>query len=132
MNDLETALEKLKDTENIEGQKESAMAKPVAEALREFCGQNAEFAQAVAQGGLFRDCMKAVASGVGGSISDLEAYRKAVRFYFPGADVRFEMTIDVDAGTGARPLPPAAAGTFPVGKVETGNGGIVLNLTDFL
>lgn len=39
--------------------------------------------------------MKAVANGVGSSISDLEAYRKAVRFYFSGAEVRFRMEIDL-------------------------------------
>ena len=72
-----------------------ALANEVREALTDFCRQDAEFAQAVAQGGSFKDCMAAVAKGVGGSISDLEAYRKAVRFYFKGADVRFRMEIDL-------------------------------------
>lgn len=90
---LEQALNKL--TENVSGQKEGAMAPSVREALGDFCRQDAEFAQAVAQGGSFADCMKAVAQGVGGSISDLEAYRKAVRFYFSGAEVRFRMEIDL-------------------------------------
>ena len=39
--------------------------------------------------------MAAVAKGVGNSISDLEAYRKAVQFYFKGADIRFHMVIDL-------------------------------------
>ena len=39
--------------------------------------------------------MAAVAKGVGGSISDLEAYRRAVRFYFKGADVHFHMELDL-------------------------------------
>lgn len=90
---LDQALNKL--AENVSGQKENAMAPSVREALTDFCRQDAEFAQAVAQGGSFKDCMTAVAKGVGGSISDLEAYRKAVRFYFVGADVRFRMEIDL-------------------------------------
>ena len=86
---LDQALNKLAET--VSGQKENAMAPSVREALTDFCRQDAEFAQAVAQGGSFKDCMAAVAKGVGGSIS----YRKAVRFYFKGADVRFRMEIDL-------------------------------------
>lgn len=39
--------------------------------------------------------MKKVAAGVGNSISDLDAYKKAVQFYFPGAEVRMQLTIDL-------------------------------------
>ena len=39
--------------------------------------------------------MAAVEKGVGASISDLEAYRKAVQFYFKGAEVRMVMEIDL-------------------------------------
>lgn len=75
-----------------------AMKQPVRDALAEFCRQDAEFAQAVAQGGSFADCMKAVAGGVkGGAISDLEAYRRAVQFYFKGADIKMTMTINLCA-----------------------------------
>ena len=70
----------------------SAMKGAVCEALDGFCRQDAEFAQAVVQGGTFADCMKAVAKGCGSAISDLEAFRRAVRFYFPGADVKFHMS----------------------------------------
>lgn len=75
------------------------MAPVVRKALEDFCRQDAEFAQAVAQGGSFGECMAAVAQGVGGSISDPEAYRKAVRFYFKGADVRvyLELTLCPEA-----------------------------------
>ena len=59
-----------------------------------------EFAQAIVQGGSLSDCISTVLKGVGGSISDLEVYKRAVAFYFPGADVRFSMEID---------LAPAAA-----------------------
>ena len=68
----------------------SAMKGAVCEALDGFCRQDAEFAQAVVQGGTFAECMKAVAKGCGSAISDLEAFRRAVRFYFPGADVEAE------------------------------------------
>ena len=80
---------------NVSGQKEKIMAGPVAEQLKAFCRQEEEFAQAVCQGGTFPDCMKAVANGVGNSISDLEAYKRAVKFYFPGAKVDMQLTIDL-------------------------------------
>ena len=81
----------------------AAMKNAVHEALASFCKQDAEFAQAVVQGGSFEDCMKAVAMGCGSSISDLDAYRKAVRFYFPGADVRFHMSVDLCASVDDAP-----------------------------
>ena len=79
------------------GRHEAVMKGAVHAALLDFCQQDEEFAQAVAQGGTFADCMKAVARGVGSSISDLEAYRRAVRFYFDGADVKFHMTVNLCA-----------------------------------
>ena len=102
---LDQALNKLAET--VSGQKENAMAPSVREALTDFCRQDAEFAQAVAQGSSFKDCMAAVAKGVGGSISDLGAYRKAVRFYFKGADVRFRMEIDLCPTAEEAPRPAA-------------------------
>ena len=39
----------------VHGQKETAMRGGVRDALLEFCRQNGEFAQAVAQGGSFKD-----------------------------------------------------------------------------
>ena len=116
---LEKALEKL-DPKGINGQKEKVMAGPVAEVLKDFCRQDEEFAQAVAQGGSFKDCMTAVAKGVGGHISDLDAYKRAVRFFFPGADIRVQMSIDLIGD---------AAMEEPTAKKSTG---IVLNLEDFL
>ncbi len=107
MNDwIEKALEKL-DRQTAEGAKAgrhaAVMAAPVAEALKDFCRQDGEFAQAVVQGGSFKDCMEKVAEKCGSALSDLEAYRRAVRFYFPGAQVRFRMELDLvgDAGESA-------------------------------
>ena len=71
----------------------AAMKSAVLKALKDFVKQDAEFAQAVVQGGTFEDCMKAVAKGCGSSISDLDAYKKAVQFYFPAAQIRMTMTI---------------------------------------
>lgn len=90
------AHEKLKkERKAVSGQKETAMADAVLDAIKEFCTQEPEFAQAVVQSGSFADCMKNVAAGVGSSISDLEAYKKAVQFYFPGAVVNMQLTIDL-------------------------------------
>ena len=92
---IDAALKLLRADKQIQGNKERAMAPAVRQALEDFCRQDVEFAQAVAQGGSFADCMKAVARGVGGSLSDLEAFRRAVTFYFPGAAVSYNMRIDV-------------------------------------
>jgi hypothetical protein len=73
----------------------NAMKTDVLRQLEDFIEQDDEFAQAVAQGGSFEDCMEAVAKSVGGSISDLEAYQRAVQFYFPGAKVKMQLTIDL-------------------------------------
>lgn len=90
------AHEKLKKERSaVSGDKERAMADAVLDAIQEFCKQEPEFAQAVVQSGTFADCMKKVAAGTGNSISDLEAYKKAVQFYFPGAVVNMQLTIDL-------------------------------------
>lgn len=77
----------------VKGQKEGAMKNVVADALISFCGQDDLLAREIVEGGTFADCMKAVAAGVGDSISDLEAYKKAVKFYSPSAEIGFVMTI---------------------------------------
>ena len=75
----------------------SVMKQPVHDALVEFCRQDTEFAQAVMQGESFESCMKAVAKNCGSALSDVEAYRRAVQFYFPGSDIRVQMSIDLCA-----------------------------------
>lgn len=72
------------------------MTQDVAEMLCFFCDQSNEFAQSVVQGGSFVDCMNAVAKGEGKCLSDIEAYRKAVKFYFPTATVKFDVTINTE------------------------------------
>ena len=93
---LDKELKQLKGSKNLDS-KISTMMGPVHDALVEFCRQTEEFAQAVVQGGSFEQCMVAVAKGVGSSISDLDAYRRAVQFYFPGADIRVKMTVNLMA-----------------------------------
>ena len=93
---LDKELKQLKGSKNLDS-KISTMMEAVHDALVEFCRQTEEFAQAVVQGGSFDQCMVAVAKGVGSSISDLDAYRRAVQFYFPGADIRVKMTVNLMA-----------------------------------
>lgn len=93
---LQAALERLKkEAGAVSGQKEKAMAGAVRNALENFCRQEPEFAQAIVQGGSFKDCMSEVAKGVGNSISDSGAFAKAARFYFPGAQIKVIMEIDL-------------------------------------
>lgn len=92
------AINKLnKENEAFKGSpKASAMRSATLITLGVFCNQSEEFAQAVLQNPkTFSDCMEYVAKGAGNSISDLEAYKRAVQFYFPGATVKFHMTIDL-------------------------------------
>lgn len=75
------------------------MHKAVRDALCEFCRQNAEFARAICQTDKhLDDCLKAVAKGCGNGISDLDAFTRAVQFYFSGATISFKMLIDVGDG----------------------------------
>ena len=111
----EQAEARLKDEYGkVKGQKEGAMKSAVRDALLEFCRQNEEFAPAVAPGGSFPGCLAAVAKGVGNSLSDLEAYRRAAAFYFDGAKVHFTMAIRLE------PAEP-----------ELERTGILLDLSDF-
>ena len=100
----------------------AAMKDAVHKALVCFCRQDGEFAQAVVQGGSFEDCMKAVGKAVkGGSISDIDAFTAAVRFYFPGAGIDVQMTIDLCASVRGES-----------GGEPAGSSGIALSLLDFM
>lgn len=69
----------------------------VLNALLYFIEQDNEFAQAIVQGGSFADCMKAVKNKIKNDyISDNDTYREAARFYFPGSDILFTMTIKLN------------------------------------
>ena len=86
------------------------MHKAVRDALCEFCRQNAEFARAICETDKhFDGCLKAVAKGCGNGISDLDAFTRAVQFYFSGATISFKMLIDVGDGVLSDRTPEAAA-----------------------
>lgn len=86
----------------ITGQKQQAISSAVAEALTSFCEQEPEFEQAIEQSGkTFQECLDEVVKDCGSCLSDIEAYRKAVKFYFTTATVSFHMTIDLSGGNGA-------------------------------
>ena len=134
MNFYEEAQEKMRrELPGITGNREGAIKTAVRDALLNFAGQDAEFAQAIAQGGSFKDCMTAVCKGITTSISDFEAYSRAAVFYFPGAKVRFEMHIDL-AGEAGDTSSAAAAAPSPQGegKEPEKKGGLVFDLADFL
>ena len=114
----------------VTGRKENVMKDDVKNALLEFCKQDEEFAQAVVQGGRFPDCLKAVADALTGKdgCSDLAVYRKAVAFYFPGADIQMTMRINLCASVEGTPAAPVETKDAS----RPGGIGITLNLSDFL
>jgi hypothetical protein len=93
------------EQKQVSGSKEKAMANAVFQVVHDFCLQEERFAQAVVDGGTFADCMKAVAKGVGNSISDLDAYKKAVKFYLPDADIKIQMSIQLPGDSAPEPTP---------------------------
>lgn len=103
----------------------SVMKEDVKNTVADFCRQDDEFAQAVAQGGTFEDCMKAVAKGCGSGLSDLTAYRRAVQFYFPGAEIRMQMTVDLAGGAEKKD-------NYIPKHADDSRNGILLDFTQFL
>lgn len=91
----EAAIEKLQGgMKDVTGQKEKAVAKPVVEALADFCRQSDEFSEAVTETGkCLRECLDEIMRGVGSSISDIEVYRRAVAFWMPGYTVQMQMLL---------------------------------------
>ena len=85
------------ELENVSlGKKEIAVKDAVLKTICKFCEQNAEFKQAIEQSNKsFADCLKATVKNAGISIEDLEVYKRAVAFYFPGADIKCTMTLDL-------------------------------------
>ncbi|MDE6777030.1 MAG: hypothetical protein K2J25_03735 [Oscillospiraceae bacterium] len=94
-------LEEYFDPQTIKGNAQSFIAEKTAQILQQFCEQEQEFAQAVEQSGkTFQQCLDHVIKGIvkrgsTGSLSDLDAYNRAVKFYFPCAEVhqRFELDL---------------------------------------
>ena len=68
-------------------------------ALKQLCEENDEFAQAVMQQDKsVCDCLAEIVKGAKQSLSDLLALTRAVQFYFPGADVKLTMSLDLGDG----------------------------------
>ena len=65
----------------------------VKQMLVQFCEQSEVFAEKVAHGKSFEECMKAVAKNCGNGLSDVDAYKRAVKFYMPEAKIRVHMEI---------------------------------------
>lgn len=125
---LTRAIQKLDaEKKGVAGKKEKVMAPAVLAAIKDFCKQEPEFAQAVVQGGTFAECMKKVAAGVGNSISDLDAYKRAVEFYFPGAKIQMALTIDLIGDVAGASAPKKQ----PAQVAEAPKPALTLNLADF-
>ncbi len=93
-------------------QKGEAVKKCVLDTLKVFCKQNGEFAQAVVQSGKpLKECVEYTVKGSGVHIPDIDVYKRAVQFYFPGADIHVVMTIDLGDGgfSNAAPVAPNSA-----------------------
>lgn len=99
------------DTSKIKGKAQSVIAGETAKALMHFCEQEPEFEQAIEQSGKsFSDCLNSITKDVSASnagVSDIEIYRRAVKFYFSTATVEFVMNINLSGGNGAAPAAPA-------------------------
>ncbi len=78
--------------------KAAAVSKAVLDALIVFIKQEEEFAQAIVDSEKkFEDVCKHCVKNCGSSISDLDVFKRAVEFYFPGAGVEFVMKINLSA-----------------------------------
>jgi hypothetical protein len=104
----------------------------VRDALLNFAGQDEEFAQAIVQGGSFKDCMTTVCKGITTSISDFEAYSRAAAFFFPGSKVRFEMHIDLIGDAAGNTRAAEGVGPYKERPEPEKKAGLVLDLADFL
>lgn len=109
------------ELQSFEGGKiEKVIKNRCAEVLQDFCRQEQEIAQAIVQSDkTFSNCMTAVAKNVkDNSISDIDAFRAMVQFYFPTADIHMHMTIDTCGNIpGAPPIIMSNGGQSP--KPET-------------
>ena len=105
---IQQAKEKIKTSGAKLGQKERAIEKATAEALKQFCDQSEEFARAVIESDkTFDGCLSRIVKGVGSSISDFDVFTKAVQYYFPGAVVEYKMLIRMSEYETEEPPAPA-------------------------
>lgn len=101
MNRVKEKLERESEEKGLD-RKATAILPAVRETLLKFSEQESEFAQAIAESGkTLKECCEHIVKDTGNSISDIEVYRRAVKFYFDGADVEFEMRINLCASVDA-------------------------------
>lgn len=94
------AIEKLKEESKAYKGTHGVVRDGVLSALKLFCQQSEDFAKVIYESEKsFDSCMKTVLHNHGGCLSDIEAYRRAVCFYFENADVEFEMKILLPEGS---------------------------------
>ena len=98
-NTIQQVIEKLgREIGDVKGRAEDVMKQEVKDALISFSSQSEDFGAALLSSDkTFADCMKEVAKDFKGGISDLEAYRRAVKFYMPQAEVEYQMKIRTKA-----------------------------------
>lgn len=87
-----------KEAKEFKGDKYgNAVHSYVANALRDFCNQSESFSKVFYKTKRsFSDCVKEIMKGCGQSISDIEVYRRATKFYFPNSEVSFVMNITTE------------------------------------
>ncbi|MCI9192490.1 MAG: hypothetical protein HFE92_03690 [Acutalibacter muris] len=79
------------------GQKEKCVSTHVAAEITHFCEESPEFAEVVYKTKrTLSDCCAEVLNGTGNYMSDNDVYRGIVKAYFPNADVRFLMNIEIN------------------------------------
>lgn len=99
-NTIQQVIEKLgREIGDVKGDRAAdIMKQAVKDTLISFCSQNEDFAAAIlGSDNAFKDCMKEVAKDFQNGISDYEAYRRAVKFYLPNAEIEFQMKIRTKA-----------------------------------
>lgn len=98
-------------------QKGQAVSGAVLDILQRFSEQEEEFAQAVVQSDKeLRDCIEYTVKAAGQSISDIDVYKRAAEFYFPGAKVQMRLTIDLIGDAAAPHTPENENATPPTQK----------------
>lgn len=99
VNIISQAQEKIKlEYENAGtlGGHESAVKDYVRDVLLDAISQSEPLAQVIFDfKRTFADCLKETMKGCGSSISDIEVYRRALRFYFPNSEIHCVTTIEL-------------------------------------
>ncbi len=83
-------------TEVKGGRYATAVAPFVADTLIVFIDENEDFAAAVADSEkTFGECCAEITKDAKDYLSDLEVYKRAVKFYLPDADLKCEMHVEL-------------------------------------